>query len=247
MVLTALDLEVLEGELLLNRGNTFWTPGDIDNATGSITGINAAVLGTGSVSGAGTLLTIAFTAKDSGESPLDLWQFKLGDSAGNPIVYQFIAGRVTIAGFPPWDVNEDGTVDLFDLIAVAQGIGQQASKTSRIDVKNDGIIDIFDLIIVAQHFGESTVPLAPRMPDVTHEQSIQQWLAEARRRDDGSTSFQRGIAVLEYLLNMIRPRYADLLQNYPNPFNPETWIPYQLATDADVQVRIYDIRGALVC
>jgi hypothetical protein len=38
-----------------------------------------------------------------------------------------------------------------------------------------------------------------------------------------------------------------LLQNYPNPFNPETWIPYQLATEADVDVVIYDSGGQQVC
>ena len=37
-----------------------------------------------------------------------------------------------------------------------------------------------------------------------------------------------------------------LLQNFPNPFNPETWIPYTLADDAAVQVRIYDLQGALI-
>ena len=38
-----------------------------------------------------------------------------------------------------------------------------------------------------------------------------------------------------------------LLQNFPNPFNPETWIPYTLADNADVNVRIYDVEGKLVC
>ena len=37
-----------------------------------------------------------------------------------------------------------------------------------------------------------------------------------------------------------------LLQNFPNPFNPETWIPYTLADDAAVSVRIYDVEGKLV-
>jgi hypothetical protein len=42
------------------------------------------------------------------------------------------------------------------------------------------------------------------------------------------------------------PREFQLLQNYPNPFNPETWIPYELATDAAVTIRIYDVNGQLV-
>ncbi len=37
-----------------------------------------------------------------------------------------------------------------------------------------------------------------------------------------------------------------LLQNFPNPFNPETWIPYTLADDAEVKLRIYDVEGKLV-
>ena len=37
-----------------------------------------------------------------------------------------------------------------------------------------------------------------------------------------------------------------LFQNFPNPFNPETWLPYQLASDANVHIAIYDAKGALV-
>ena len=34
-----------------------------------------------------------------------------------------------------------------------------------------------------------------------------------------------------------------LSQNFPNPFNPETWIPYQLASDVNVSLHIYDAQG----
>ena len=44
----------------------------------------------------------------------------------------------------------------------------------------------------------------------------------------------------------VSPDETALLPNYPNPFNPETWIPYQLAKDADVTVTIYDVRGGVV-
>ena len=42
------------------------------------------------------------------------------------------------------------------------------------------------------------------------------------------------------------PDATVLLANYPNPFNPETWIPYQLTTAAEVSITIYDIRGSSV-
>ena len=37
-----------------------------------------------------------------------------------------------------------------------------------------------------------------------------------------------------------------LAQNYPNPFNPETWIPYHLSVDSQVEISIYDSAGKLV-
>ena len=42
------------------------------------------------------------------------------------------------------------------------------------------------------------------------------------------------------------PEKTALLSNYPNPFNPETWIPYQLAKPAEVNVSIYSADGKLV-
>ncbi len=48
------------------------------------------------------------------------------------------------------------------------------------------------------------------------------------------------------LVTRTLPDETLLLTNYPNPFNPETWIPYQLATDTDAQLLIYDARGSIV-
>jgi hypothetical protein len=44
----------------------------------------------------------------------------------------------------------------------------------------------------------------------------------------------------------LAPMATRLLQNYPNPFNPETWLPYQLADDANVTIRVYSAKGQLV-
>ena len=43
-----------------------------------------------------------------------------------------------------------------------------------------------------------------------------------------------------------RPLRFALMQNYPNPFNPDTWLPYELAKEAIVTIRIYDVKGQLV-
>ena len=56
----------------------------------------------------------------------------------------------------------------------------------------------------------------------------------------------KGIQYLQNLLTALTPERTLLLPNYPNPFNPETWIPYQLAQDADVQILIYDVHGTIV-
>ena len=42
------------------------------------------------------------------------------------------------------------------------------------------------------------------------------------------------------------PDKTRLLTNYPNPSNPETWMPYQLAEDNEVSIRIYDATGAVI-
>ncbi|MBM3239037.1 T9SS type A sorting domain-containing protein [Candidatus Poribacteria bacterium] len=48
------------------------------------------------------------------------------------------------------------------------------------------------------------------------------------------------------VVSPVRPTTFALLQNYPNPFNPETWVPFQLANDTDVTIRIYNIKGQIV-
>ena len=42
------------------------------------------------------------------------------------------------------------------------------------------------------------------------------------------------------------PRHAALHQNYPNPFNPSTIIRYDIAEPGMVDLRVYDVTGALV-
>ena len=65
----------------------------------------------------------------------------------------------------PWDVNDDGTVGILDLIAVASELGRVIEGVvsgQNPDVNRDGIVNVSDLIAVGTHFEESIgSPAAP--------------------------------------------------------------------------------------
>ncbi|MEO2004218.1 MAG: hypothetical protein ABGY41_08975, partial [Candidatus Poribacteria bacterium] len=99
----------------------------------------------------------------------------------------------------------------------------------------------------ASHFGETTaVAGVPQLPHPSHTALIEQWLRQARRADDGSETFYRGIGVLKRLLGDDTADRMRLLPNYPNPFNPETWIPFELSEGGEVVVTVYNVRGQVV-
>jgi len=144
------------------------------------------------------------------------------------------------------DVNQDGTVNIQDLVMVANAIGHPGAADGELnaDINADGVVDILDLVQVANDIGERSAA-APAIHNLTTEQ-IQSWLTQLKQIDDGSPDFRWAINVLENLLRAVLPETTVLLPNYPNPFNPETWIPYQLANASDVQITIYDTKGIVV-
>ena len=159
---------------------------------------------------------------------------------------EYTVNPPAVLNTPAWDVNQDGQVSVLDLILVAQKVGKAVSANARTDVNGDGTHSILDLVLVAQHLGETTdiaAPVVVAMDSKISPPMIVTWIVLARAASDGSAAFERGILNLERLLASLIPEKTALLANYPNPFNPETWIPYQLATDAEVQLRIYAMDG----
>ncbi|HIE26043.1 TPA: T9SS type A sorting domain-containing protein, partial [Candidatus Poribacteria bacterium] len=53
----------------------------------------------------------------------------------------------------PWDVNNDGVVDISDLVLVGIHFGESGEGVVG-DVNEDGAVDISDLVLVGIHFGE---------------------------------------------------------------------------------------------
>ena len=244
-ILEAVD--VSEGNFLkTDGGTTFFQGGSIDNASGKITGLNAARLSGGGVSGTGLLLQVRFKAKAAGETQLALQNFQFGSVTGDSIPAGPHEVRFTVAeGLPTGDVNRDGVISILDLILVAQQLGKRVPTGSAVDVNGDGVVSILDLIRVAQGIAGS--PAAPAAGAKSVDAAmIEAWIAQARLEDDGSLAFKQGIENLERLLASLIPKETALLANYPNPFNPETWIPYQLAESAEVTLTIYDMNGEMV-
>ena len=245
-------IAVSEGDFLNLEGDaTFFQKGSIDNARGKITKLSSVRLSEAGVSGTGTLLSIKFTAKTAGETLLKLENFQLAAITDASIAAGPHEVLITIAGeLATGDVNKDGQVSILDMVLVARQIGKTVSANSEVDVNDDEVISILDLIIVASHLGESTASASPSILDLEALQldtlTIQAWIEQAEHENDGSVTFQQGIAKLQELLASLIPEETVLLANYPNPFNPETWIPYELSEPADVVLTIYAIDGQLV-
>ena len=53
----------------------------------------------------------------------------------------------------PWDVNDDGIVNIQDLVLVAGQLGESGENLKG-DLNGDGTVNILDLVVVASHFGE---------------------------------------------------------------------------------------------
>ena len=165
--------------------------------------------------------------------------------------------NIKVSQYPPWDVNEDGSVNAADSALVTAALGQSGTAivNPRTDVNGDGTVDADDLTLVTDNLDtDNSAPSSMGLFTLLDRETLETLdptILEAqleilRTQSDGSLKYLRAIALLESILAALRPDETRLLSNYPNPFNPETWIPYHLANDTDVQLSIYDINGALV-
>ena len=162
---------------------------------------------------------------------------------------------ITLTDYPPWDVDEDGSVDDDDTALVTAALGQSGADivNERTDVNWDDTVDADDVALVTYHISggaPSIIGTFSLLDKKTLEKLdpvvLQRQLDILRTESDGSSRYLRAIAMVESVLAAIRPNKTQLLANYPNPSNPETWIPYQLAKPADVSLTIYNVKGVVV-
>ena len=174
------------------------------------------------------------------------------------------------------DVNQDGRVNILDFVLVVKHFGESPPTNPRTDVNEDGEVNILDLVRIAKAAdGNRGVTAAPyhnsRQRSAVSSQKENLFPEGFRRLIADSHLSDTDIALLSsfyekieevsanathkelirrfleaVLISVEEPLDTKLHANYPNPFNPETWIPYQLAKDSDITIRIYNASGHIV-
>jgi hypothetical protein len=101
------------------------------------------------------LVNITLLVQEKGETLIDLHGTSLLNSDGAPILHVAVDGF--FSNFNPYDINQDGIVDITDIAIVALAFGSYPGHerwNPDADVNDDGYVDIIDMTLVAQHFGE---------------------------------------------------------------------------------------------
>ncbi|MBD3183488.1 T9SS type A sorting domain-containing protein, partial [Candidatus Poribacteria bacterium] len=138
----------------------------------------------------------------------------LMDNIGNDALDETATASIITA---PWDVNQDGVVDISDLSAVASRMYKP--PVDELDVNGDGVMNVLDLALVGRHFGEQYGP------------------------NGGLIATDPSISDPLMAPNLLS---CYVYQNYPNPCNPGTWIPFVLTRPQEVTLSIYSSSGRLI-
>ena len=149
--------------------------GDVPSLEGSVAG---SVISLTATSQSGGAITEAFNSPAqlstpySGaiESPENLRIFVLTDDAWQQVGSATAIPGLASANIPsfgtyrlatvtplPWDVNNDGQVDISDLVIVASHFGEEGPEIIG-DVNGDEKVDLSDFVLVGKHFGEGSSP-----------------------------------------------------------------------------------------
>ena len=146
-----------------------------------------------------------------------------------------------------YDVNGDGTVNNADasLITVAFDTGNAPSTMLTETARSTSLTSCSSLIIVIRVRLARRHSVGMKLSAVQIDR-IEEQIDLLIATNDRSPAALRTLVYMQQLLATARPEKTQLFANYPNPFNPETWIPYELATDTHVKITIYNTQGVVI-
>ena len=146
------------------------------------------------------------------------------------------AGQITSVAFSPNDFtlasgSDDKTIRLWNV--------RTSTELYSLEGHTDGVTSVAfspDGFTLASGSSDGTILLWGTRYGTTWGDIKQTGIVDGTRRSPELSPSAKPVA----------PSETALLPNYPNPFNPETWIPYQLKTPADIVLTIYDMKGQAV-
>ena len=191
------------------------------------------------------------------------------------------------------DVNNDGIVNVSDIVTTISIISGQLTMTEQADINSDGIVNIIDVVLLVEIvLGYNPGRLSPSIIDLLLEEGSlntkasgiagfrlttnvedfeitnhpDNWILTQYDNQliminlDGSESagklfeysgkieiedvFLIGWNGVQIETNIITvPNDFELFPAYPNPFNPQTTIDFELASDSNVKISIYNLSG----
>lgn len=187
---------------------------------------------------------------------------KLTDISVNQVLRVVEDGLQTLL---PGDVNQDGLVDILDFLLIVSHFGEKPPTVPQVDTNKDGQVNLEDLVwiikIIEENQNIAEAPIrkyqAGQGSNAVSNGTIQlsdaaiAYLHSFYQKIEEIPGNATQIAVVKRFLKQLLipvggPLETKLYANYPNPFNPETWIPYQLAIDAEISIRIYNTEGKIV-
>jgi hypothetical protein len=168
----------------------------------------------------GTVNTADNYVELSGINDFSYWT--LSDSA-NPIPVEFSALNAVVS-------NNKATIT-WETASETNNKGFEVERTS------DQLNEVWTKVGYVQGMGNKTETTSYLFKD--NEKLSGNYSYRLKQIDfDGSYSYSNSIEV-----DFGMPMEFGLSQNYPNPFNPSTTIEFQLPSDSDVEIKLYDILG----
>ena len=214
--------------IVLSTGDGFASVSAVDKtADGPVMG-DAAYLVTASPATTIALLGSGWSNDTAGAAPIALAGFNVDGQTAVLDVQGAIVDEITGLAREGFRVKVKNLSTKASLSKVTSAETAEGYNMTFVDLKAGNAARIGDVLEIS---ADSPNPLIGVQP-VRHTVTV----------DDVKNSTIQ----LEELIAYEIPAETELLRNYPNPFNPETWIPYHLSEDADVNLTIYDISGEVV-
>ena len=205
-----------------------------------------------------------------GNEPVDMIDVRASDgflaaaTHGSGVFTATIGFQINVY---PGDANNDGVVDVRDILPIGRYYG--ATGPARVgattswgaqplssawnpmdagfaDCDGNGVVDSNDVVAIVKNWNAAQSGSAPANPN--YFEAAQNILQALDAQTSSAVTISLKNAVNAFVGGKVAaPATFSLKQNYPNPFNPSTKIEFTIPTGvSSVSLTVYDITGRIV-